>query len=127
MAGKAIVSKSNKLNEMRLLSLPAGMGKAEMKIANAIYSKVSPEDEEFKEYALTISELAGLAGLEKDRLYRNIRRITANLIGSVITIEKPNSRSYLQASVFCTARYEEEDGCVYFKIAPDLIPYLLRL
>lgn len=127
MAGKAIVSKSNKLNEMRLLSLPAGMGKAEMKIANAIYSKVSPEDEEFKEYALTISELAGLAGLEKDRLYRNIKRITANLIGSVITIEKPNSRSYLQASVFCTARYEEEDGCVYFKIAPDLIPYLLRL
>ena len=44
MAGKAIVSKSNKLNEMRLLSLPAGMGKAELKIANAIYSRVAPED-----------------------------------------------------------------------------------
>ena len=127
MAGKAIVSKSNKLNEMRLLTLPATMGKAELKIANAIYSKVAPDDEEFKDYVLTISELAALAGLEKDRLYRNIKRITANLLGSVITIEKPNSRSYLQASVFCTARYEEEDECVYFKIAPDLIPYLLRL
>ena len=127
MAGKAIVSKSNKLNEMRLLNLPATMGKAELKIANAIYSKVAPDDEEFKDYVLTIPELAELAGLEKDRLYRNIKRITANLIGSVITIEKPNSRSYLQASVFCTARYEEEDECVYFKIAPDLIPYLLRL
>ena len=127
MAGKAIVSKSNKLNEMRLLTLPATMGKAELKIANAIYSKVAPDDEEFKDYILSIPELAELAGLEKDRLYRNIKRITANLIGSVITIEKPNSRSYLQASVFCTARYEEEDECVYFKIAPDLIPYLLRL
>ena len=127
MAGKAIVSKSNKLNEMRLLTLPATMGKAELKIANAIYSKVAPDDEEFKDYVLSIPELAELAGLEKDRLYRNIKRITANLIGSVITIEKPNSRSYLQASVFCTARYEEEDECVYFKIAPDLIPYLLRL
>ena len=127
MAGKAIVSKSNKLNEMRLLNFPATMGKAELKIANAIYSKVAPDDEEFKDYVLTIPELAELAGLEKDRLYRNIKRITANLIGSVITIEKPNSRSYLQASVFCTARYEEEDECVYFKIAPDLIPYLLRL
>ena len=112
---------------MRLLTLPVTMGKAELKIANAIYSKVAPDDEEFKDYVLTISELAELAGLEKDRLYRNIKRITANLLGSVITIEKPNSRSYLQASVFCTARYEEEDGCVYFKIAPDLIPYLLRL
>ena len=127
MAGKAIVSKSNKLNEMRLLSLPAGMGKSELKIANAIYSKVSPEDEEFKEYALTISELAGLAGLEKDRLRKNIKRITANLLGTVITIEEPNSRDYLQASVFCTARYKAKDECVYFKIAPDLIPYLLRL
>ena len=127
MPGKSIVSKSNKLNEMRLLSLPAGMGKAELKIANAIYSRVAPEDEEFKEYTLTISELAGLAGLEKDRLYRNIKRITANLLGTVITIEKPNSRSYLQASVFCTARYDDEDECVYFKIAPDLVPYLLRL
>ena len=127
MAGKAIVSKSNKLNEMRLLTLPVTMGKAELKIANAIYSKVAPDDEEFKDYVLTIPELAELAGLEKDRLYRNIKRITANLIGSVITIEKPNSRSYLQASVFCTARYEDEDECIYFKIAPDLIPYLLRL
>ena len=127
MAEKAIVSKSNKLNEMRLLSLPAGMGKAELKIANAIYSKVAPDDEEFKDYVLTISELAELAGLEKDRLHKDIKRITANLLSTVITIEEPNSRDYLQASVFCTARYRAKDECVYFKIAPDLIPYLLRL
>ena len=121
------MSKSNKLNEMRLLNLPATMGKAELKIANAIYSKVAPEDEDFKEYTLTISELAKLAGLEKDRLHKNIKRITANLLGTVITIEKPDSRSYLQASVFCTAEYEAKDGYVYFQIAPKLAPYLLRL
>lgn len=127
MAGKAIVSKSNKLVEMRLLNLPATMGKAELKIANAIYSKVLPDDGDFKEYAVPITELAELAGLDGKQLYKDIKRITKNLLTTLIVIEEPSSQDWLQACVFSTAEYKAKDECVYFQVAGKLKPYLLRL
>ena len=125
--GKNIVSKSNELIQMKLLKTNKALGLGEMKVANAIYSKIMPNDEDFKEYALTIPELAKLAGLDSKQLHKDIDRITDNLTGTVIKIQEPGSQDWLKAAVCITARYKAKDQCVYFKVAPDLVPYLLRL
>ena len=125
--GKNIVSKSNELIEMRLLDIDRPLGLSEMKVANAIYSKVSPNDEDFKPYALSVQALAELAGLDRDRLYQEIDRVTSRLCGTVVKARRPNNDGFLKASLFSTAEYIASEEIINFKIAPDLIPYLLRL
>ena len=124
--GKRIVSKSNELIQMRLLELDRPLGLAEMKVANAIYSKISHDDNELKLYTLSVQELASLAGLDRDRLYREIDRITHRLCGTVVTIMKPNN-SWLKAALFSTAEYSAEKQTIDFQVAEKLRPYLLRL
>ena len=125
--GRNIVSKSNELIEMRLLDIDRPLGLAEMKVANAIYSMVSPDDADFKPYALSVHALAELAGLDRDRLYREIDRITDRLCGTIVRVRRLNNDGFLKASLFSTAEYIASEEVINFKIAPDLIPYLLRL
>lgn len=124
---KSIVKKSNNLIEMRLLELDRPLGLAEMKVANAIYSKISPDDDELKLYTLSVQELASLAGLDRDRLYREIGRITDRLCGTVVTVTKPNNSGWLKAALFSTAEYTAENQTIDFQVADKLKPHVLAL
>ena len=75
---------------------------------------------------MSVRDLAELAGLDRDRLYQGIDRVTSKLCGTVVRLRRPNNDGFLKSSLFSTAEYIASEEIVNFKINPDLIPYLLR-
>ena len=67
-----LVVKRNELNELRLLDTP--LLTPELKVANALISLISPDDDELKSYRLTVSELGRLTG--SNNMHRDIERIS---------------------------------------------------
>src|SRR5690606_29366622 len=89
-------------------------------------SMIQPEDHDFKDYEISISdftEMLGLAGREK---YTEIKEITKTLVGKVIEIPRKNG-GWLLTHWVSSAEYVDGEGVIKLSFSPKLKPYLLQL
>ncbi|MCY6356197.1 replication initiation protein [Clostridium sp. ZS2-4] len=115
-----LVVKSNTLIEAsyRLTS-------GEQRIILTLVSVIKPEDEEFKKYRFKVKDFCRMLEIKNNRLYKDIKDITKDLMRKVFTIKK--EKSTLQISWLSSVEYIEGEGIVELEFSPKLKPYLLQL
>lgn len=122
------ITKGNQLVEIKLLEVGARLKTRHQKVILAVVGQISPDDEDFKNYRMTINELMSLTGISGENLYRDIHSICSCLTTSGITINEPsNPKGFLVTAWFSHAEYLPSEGLVEFAISPKLKPYLLQL
>jgi plasmid replication initiation protein len=113
------VVQHNKLIEARY-SLTVG----EQRLIMVMASKIKPTDEDFREYKISLSELARLLEIDLSYIYKEIDKITDKLMSRVLHI-KNNDGSLLKLQWICKAIHT--NNSVTLSFIPDLKPYLLKL
>jgi len=123
MDSNYLVAQGNELIEARQKE---PLTAREQKIVLTMVSMIQPEDHDFKDYEISISdftEMLGLAGREK---YTEIKEITKTLVGKVIEIPRKNG-GWLLTHWVSSAEYVDGEGVIKLSFSPKLKPYLLQL
>jgi hypothetical protein len=115
-----IVTQANQLISARY-TLPL----VEQRLVLTMIARIQPEDEDFKEYRVSIRELSEFIGIDKNSAYRECKKTTENLLKRVLKIEEPGR--LLQTHWVSSADYIDGEGCVLLCFDPKLKPYLLQL
>ena len=115
-----IVTQANELISARY-TLPL----VEQRLVLTMIARIQPEDEDFKEYRVSIRELSEFIGIDKNSAYRECKKTTENLLKRVLKIEEPGR--LLQTHWVSSADYIDGEGCVVLCFDPKLKPYLLQL
>jgi Protein involved in initiation of plasmid replication len=115
-----LIVKSNQLIEASY-RLTAG----EQKIILSLVSMIRADDDEFKKYKIKIAEFEKLLGIKNNRIYKDVKEITNELMKKVFTIKTSNST--LQLSWLSSVEYLDGIGEVELEFSPKLKPYLLQL
>ncbi|MBU2714101.1 replication initiation protein [Zooshikella harenae] len=137
---KLRITKANQLVEAVLIETTSKLTLRDQKVILAVISQLSPDDEDFKKYHITLSELEKLTNIDKQNLYRKnkqsqlsnkpreIEEICKRLMSSLIQIREPEEPDgFLMANWFSHARYSPSRGLVEFSFSPELKPYLLQV
>lgn len=114
------VTKSNKL-----ICANYDLSVQEQKIILTLASMVQPEDTEFKEYEFKIKEFMELLGISTKTKYKEIPKITKDLMKKVFEVKE--GKDILQLSWLSSVRYKTGEGTVILKFDSNLRPYLLEL
>lgn len=122
-----IVTKSNTLVYQKLK-----LGINEQKMIVALAAKIQPNDEEFNLCVFKVADLAKSFGIDPHRMYADIRKITANLMSSIVEAEIKDKNSnekprIKQFGLISTAEYIPSEGIVKLKFCNDVIPFYLGL
>jgi Initiator Replication protein len=120
LPSSSIVTQANELVSARY-TLPL----AEQRLVLTMIARIQPDDEDFKEYRISVGELADFLGVDKNSAYRECRKITKSLLTRVLEIHEPGR--LLQANWVSSADYIDGEGCVMLCFDPKLKPYLLQL
>jgi hypothetical protein len=88
-------------------------------------SMINPEDEDFREYRIKVSNLAKVIGLKDKDFYSKIQKITKEIIKKTLQIEQEDG--LLQVNWISSAKYYDKEGVVSLTFDPKLKPYLLQL
>ncbi len=115
-----LITQSNKLIESKY-----NLNITEQRLILAMISMISPEDEDFREYNIRVSELSRVLNLKDKNIYSAVKEITKNILGKVIQIKKP--KGILQVNWISSASYDDDSGIVTLKFDPNLKPYLLNI
>ena len=119
------VVKANKLIEAKgKLSL------IEQKLFASLISEITPDDEDFKYYEIKISDIAEFMDRKSKSIYDDLKVASSNLRKKEIVIQEKNSNGkseFLITGLLSSARYQEGEGKIKFRIDPDLKPYLLAI
>ena len=98
----------------------------EQKIILAMVSEIQPEDEDFKEYRISLKNFNEMLGLKGKTKYTEIKDIVKNLMGKTIEIPRKNN-GWLLANWVSSAEYIDGEGVIELTFSPKLKPYLLQL
>jgi hypothetical protein len=120
LPSSSIVTQANELVSARY-TLPL----AEQRLVLTMIARIQPDDEDFKEYRISVGELADFLGVDKNSAYRECRKITKSLLTRALEIHEPGR--LLQANWVSSADYIDGEGCVKVCFDPKLKPYLLQL
>lgn len=115
-----LVTQSNKLIESKY-----SLSITEQRLILAMISMINPEDEDFREYNIQISDLNKVLGLKNKNIYSEVKNITESIMTKVIKIPRP--KGVLQVNWISSADYNDDLGTVKLKFDPNLKPYLLQL
>ena len=115
-----IVTQANELVESRY-----NMTMGEQRLIFTMIARIQPEDEDFKPYRISLSELAEFLGINKNHIYADCKKITRKLLEKVVEIQE--SGRLLQTHWVSSADYIDGTGVVNLTFDPLLKPYLLQL
>jgi len=115
-----IVTQANELVESRY-NLTLG----EQRLIFTMIARIQPDDEDFKPYRISLSELAEFLGIDKNHIYADCKKITKKLLAKVVEIQE--SGRLLQTHWVSSADYIDGTGTVNLTFDPLLKPYLLQL
>ena len=115
-----IVTQANELISARY-ALPL----VEQRLVLTMIARIQPDDEDFKEYKVSIKELSDFIGVDKNSAYRECKKTTENLLKRVLKIQEPGR--LLQTHWVSSAEYVDGEGFVLLCFDPKLKPYLLQL
>jgi|GEM_PF-734241 len=97
----------------------------EKRIVLWLSSQVKKDDEEFKDHEMKISDFCELAGIKSKNMYKEIEKISTELMQKVLQIRKENS--LMVVSWLSYAEYFYREGKIVLRFDPALKPYLLNL
>lgn len=97
----------------------------EQRVILFLVSLIKPDDEDFKDYTISVKDFSDLVGGNKRDQYREIKEITKKLIGRVFTIQSQGRE--LQISWLSSAEYVTGKGMVVLSFDKKLKPFLLQL
>lgn len=125
LSGEHYVTQHNKLIEHR-----GNMTLLEQKIIRAVVSQIRMDDEDLKEYELSIADFKELTKTNRKDLYEQVKEVAEKLIDRKIEIQSINEkgkRGFYLTRYIWSAEHVEGEG--YFKIIidPKLKPYFLEL
>jgi plasmid replication initiation protein len=92
-----------------------------------IMSRIKKDDNSFRNIEIVISELANIMELGRKNMYRDIAKVTKNMVGRVLSIRDLDEDSLLQVPWIASAKYFYRQGIINFQISEKLAPYLLKL
>lgn len=125
LKGEHYVTQHNKLIEHR-----GNMTLLEQKIIRSVISQIRMDDEDLKEYELSIADFKELTKTNRKDLYEQVKEVAEKLIDRKIEIQSINEkgkRGFYLTRYIWSAEHVEGQG--YFKIIvdPRLKPYFLEL
>lgn len=98
----------------------------EQKIVLTMVSMIQPNDEDFKDYRISIKEFSEMLGLEGKAKYTELKAITKDLMSKSIEIPRSDG-GWLFANWISSAEYQKGEGIIALSFSPKLLPYLLQL
>lgn len=120
---KALAVQHNKLVEARY-----NLTLQEKRLVLWLISQIQPHDKEFKTYRVSIKELAGLIGIEKNKnLYKEMAELTGKLRSRPVDITEQDGTILVQTTWLNSAKYYFGQGYVELGFSSLLTPYLLQL
>lgn len=118
---KSLVVKSNGLVRAKYT-----LTKNEQRLVLYAISKIQPDDEDFREYRLTLSEIADLTGISRSRAYSDAVRLTTGLANKAVKIPTGKGEVLISHWLSDVLINDEKDSFV-FTISKKMKPYLLGL
>ena len=98
----------------------------EQKIVLTMVSMIQPNDEDFKDYRISIKEFSEMLALEGSAKYTELKEITKDLMSKSIEIPRQDG-GWLFANWISSAEYQKGEGVIALSFSPKLKPYLLQL
>lgn len=123
MNEKYLVTQANNLIEARHNN---PLTAREQKIVLTMVGGIEPQDEDFKDYLISLksfSEMLGLAGSTK---YTEIKEIVKGLMEKTVEIPSENG-GWILTHWVSSAEYVNGEGIIKLSFSPKLKPYLLQL
>ncbi|TAL27657.1 MAG: RepB family plasmid replication initiator protein [Alphaproteobacteria bacterium] len=121
MADRNLVVQHNKIVEAKY-KLSVG----EQRLIKLLISMIEKDDEDFKPYRISVSNLSRLLDLSDNDFYRKINELSKKLISNVLTFKDGSDRE-LQVAWLSSAEYIKSKGIVELEFSPKLKPFLLQL
>lgn len=98
------------------------------KLIRAAIMQIEAEDTELKPYIMSIPELSELLGVPRSNLYRDVNKITDNIISNPIFIKNKSGKKIAWVKIPWVQRCEYvSDVGIAIKLNDELKPYLLQL
>ena len=102
----------------------------EQRILLSLISLIQPDDEDFKDYKISVKALSELIETKHKNMYRVLNEATDRLMQRIIkieTLDENNKRMFEKFSFISYAKYKEGEGYLIISIDKHLKPYLLQL
>ena len=117
-----VIRKSNELIEARYK-----LSVAEQRVIVLLASEISPNDEDFKDYEIRVSDFAKMFGLEtSNSLYEKVQNASDSLVSRTLQLSIDTSSSRKTAWL-SYVEYVKGSGVVKLRFDKSLKPYLLQL
>jgi plasmid replication initiation protein len=116
-----VIVKSNELIEARYkLSLN------QQRLVLLLISIIKPEDEDFQDYQLKVSDFAAMFGIKNCKaIYSEVEQAAAELVGKVINLRQGRERECVAWLSY--GKYRQGEGVITIRFDKSLKPYLLQL
>lgn len=122
----AIVTQELVIKSNSLVEACYKLSLQESRLILNLAAQINPEDSDFKNYRMSVKEIADLTGVSVNSLYSNIKNVTDGLLKKVIFFPKENGGFY-QTAWLSSAEYDPNGGTLTLCFSPKLKPYLLNL
>jgi len=102
----------------------------EQRILLALISLIKPEDEDFKDYKISVKAISELIGTKHKNMYKVLDKATDRLMHRLIKVELINEegkRKFKKFHFISYAEYEDGKGYLIIRIDKAFKPYLLKL
>ena len=115
-----IVRKSEAITKARYKLNPLAL-----KFITTIIAYLKRSDDSDRKYIFRVKDFADLMGVTYHDIYAELEEAVEELLKKPLHIKEDNG--WLKVNWISSARYEEGEGTITFRIDPDLRPYLLAL
>ena len=92
-----------------------------------LISQIQPNEEDFKEHKLTVTEFMNLMSLSGKANYKELQKITLGLMKKVLTIKNPDLQTTTQVNWLNCSEYFDKKGIIKLSFSPKMKPFLLDL
>jgi len=98
----------------------------EQKIILTMVSGIEPQDEDFKDYLISLKNFSEMLGLTGSTKYTEIKEIMKDLMGKTVEIPSKNG-GWILTHWVSSSEYVNGEGIIKLSFSPKLKPYLLQL
>ncbi len=103
------------------------LGLQELHVVFWLLTQTNQDDEDFKLHKLEIPEFAAMIEVKAENQYKQLQKVTENLMRRILKINQPETNTTLQVAWLSSAKYHHGEGYVLLEFSPQLKPYLLQL
>ena len=98
----------------------------EQKIVLTMVGGIEPQDEDFKDYLISLKSFSEMLGLTGSTKYTEIKEIMKSMMEKTVEIPSENG-GWILTHWVSSAEYVNGEGIIKLSFSPKLKPYLLQL